>query len=101
MSAGAHEFVELRLLNGLRRGGVRLSGADMEEIERLLGGSGSSPPDRLGLAAGAAGDELGRELASVITRWQRRAESPMSNRQVADAARVVVRTCEGLHATLA
>ncbi|MDQ1505509.1 MAG: hypothetical protein QOD57_3236 [Actinomycetota bacterium] len=101
VSAGAHEFVELRLLNGLRRGGVGLPAPEMEEIERLLGGSGSSFPARLGLPAGADGHDLGRELASVIARWQRRAESPMSNRQVADAARVVVRTCEGLHAALA
>jgi hypothetical protein len=101
VSAGAHEFVELRLLNGLRRGGARLPAVDMEEIERLLGGSGPSSPARLGLPAGADGDDLDRELASVIARWQRRAESPMSNRQMADAARVVVRTCEGLHAALA
>jgi hypothetical protein len=35
-----------------------------------------------------------------MTRWRRRAENPASTRPVADAARVIVRTCEGILSSL-
>jgi hypothetical protein len=44
--------------------------------------------------------DIRRALQESIGRWQRRAESPMSSREVADAARVLIRTCEGLLVTL-
>jgi DNA-binding transcriptional LysR family regulator len=37
---------------------------------------------------------------AALDRWQGRAENPMLSRGAADACRVVVRTCEGLLATL-
>jgi hypothetical protein len=33
-------------------------------------------------------------------RWRRRGESPLSSRAVADVARQVVRSCEGILATM-
>ncbi len=56
---------------------------------------------RLGLPTEAGVDELRRAALDALAVWQRRAESPLSPRAVADAARVVVRTCEGLLAALA
>jgi len=99
--AGAHAFAELRLLNTLRAGGLTLDSAELHEAERLLGGSGTSPSARLGLPDEASAADLRRHTLEALTRWQRRAESPLSPRAVANAARVVVRTCEGLLATLA
>ncbi|MGH8904735.1 MAG: dynamin family protein, partial [Egibacteraceae bacterium] len=99
--AGAHAFAELRLLNGLRTGAVVFDADVLGEAERLLGGVGASPGVRLGLPAGADAGELRRGALEALGRWQRRTESPLSPRAVADAARVVVRTCEGLLAALA
>jgi Dynamin family len=95
ITAGAHELEELRLLNVLRAGGVALKPDDLARAERLLGGAGPSPAARLGLedpdaraVVAAASEEL--------SRWQRRAESPMASADVADAARLLARSCEAL-----
>ena len=98
--AGAHEFSELRLLSTLRAGAVKLPPDALEEAERLLGGDGGSAAARLGLAPGAGPDELRAAALDAVSRWQRRAESPMSSRAVSDAARLVVRSCEGILAGL-
>ncbi|WP_214371310.1 dynamin family protein [Pseudonocardia sp. H11422] len=98
--AGAHEFVELRMLSALRAGGIRLSADAMEDAERLLGGDGGSAASRLGLPPEAGVDELRAAALDAVVRWQRRAESPLSSRATADAARVVVRSGEGILAGL-
>jgi hypothetical protein len=98
--AVTHDFAELRLLSDLRWRVVKLPREQAEEAERLLGGQGGSPAQRLGLEAGTDPAEL-REAALVALRtWRRRAESPMAARAQADAARTVVRSCEGVLATL-
>jgi len=56
--------------------------------------------DRLDLQPGADVSETRRALQNAIGRSQRRAQSPMSSRVVADAARVLIRTCVGLLVTL-
>ncbi len=96
VTAGAHEFAEVRLLNALRQGAVKVKPAEAEEMERLLGAEGTSIPVRLGLEATAAEGEVRTALQNAIARWQRRAENPLSSRDVADAARVLIRTCEGM-----
>jgi hypothetical protein len=96
ITSGAHEFAEIRLLNALRAGGVKVKPAEAEEMERLLGAQGGALYTRLDLAPGADVSDVRRALQNAIGRWQRRAESPMSSREVADAARVLIRTCEGL-----
>lgn len=96
ITAAAHEFAEIRLLNALRAGGVKVKAQEAAEMERLLGGEGTALHTRLDLSTDADPSEIRRALQASIGRWQRRAESPMSSREVADAARVLVRTCEGL-----
>ena len=96
VTAGAHELAELRLLNGLRAGTVRVRDDEVEDLERLIGGSGGSPVERLGLDVGADPDTVRAAAAEAHARWQRRATSPMSTRETAEAAGVAVRTCEGL-----
>lgn len=97
--AGAHEFAELRLLSTLRSGAVRLPTEALDEAERLLGGEGGSAAARLGLDPAAGESELRSAALEAVTRWQRRAESPMSSRMISDIARVVVRSCEGILAS--
>ncbi len=98
--AGAHEFAELRLLSALRSKAVKLPGDSRSEAERLIGGSGGGLATRLGLDPDTDPVQLRTAVLDALGRWQRRAESPLSDRAVADAARVVVRSCEGMLAQL-
>lgn len=98
--AGAHEFAELRLLSDLRTRVVRAPADVASEAERLLGGDGSSPARRLGLPEGTDPEELRAAALDALNRWRRRAESPLTSRALAHAARVVVRSCEGILARL-
>lgn len=95
--SGAHEFVELRALNALRRGEIEVRPDEAAEIEQMLGFSGGSLHARLGLPADAALEDLRNQLLLVLGRWRRRAESPVSPLPVQEIARVVIRTCEGLY----
>jgi hypothetical protein len=97
---GAHEFAELRLLTALRSGAVKLPEEARVEAERLLGGDGGAAPARLGLDPMADPREARAGAMDALSRWRRRAENPLSSRALADTARVVVRSCEGILATL-
>ncbi|MDQ3765177.1 MAG: dynamin family protein [Actinomycetota bacterium] len=98
--AGAHEFAELRMLSALRSGAITLPKAELDEAERLLGGSGATTVARLGQPPGSGADEQRQAALEALARWRRRAENPVSGRAVADACRVVVRSCEGMVARL-
>ena len=98
--AGAHEFAELRLLSDLRGKVVKLPRELVDEAERLLGGDGGAPATRLGLAPDSPPQELRAAALDALGRWRRRAESPLSSRAMTDAARVIVRSCEGVLASL-
>ncbi|MGQ0468116.1 MAG: dynamin family protein [Sporichthyaceae bacterium] len=100
IASGAHEFAEFALLGRLRGGGVPLDPDATTEAERILGGLGHGAADRLGLEPEATPAELRAAALDALTRWRRRADNPVSIRAVADAARIVARSCEGLLATL-
>ena len=93
--AGAHEFQEMALLDALRRGVVTFRADELPDVERLLGGAGGAVTERVGLAPDAGAAEVDAALRAALARWQARAESPLSSRELADAARILVRTCEG------
>jgi hypothetical protein len=99
--AGAHEFRELRLLAELRAPDVGLPPEARADAERLLGAHGAATPNRLGLEPDADPRQLREAVIAALARWQRRAESPLSDRAASDRARVVVRSCEGMLARLA
>ncbi len=101
ITAGAHEFAELHLVSALRTGAVKLRPAELAEADLLLGAMGTDLPTRLGLPPDADTPALSNQLGLCLARWQRRAQNPLSSREVADAATVLVRTCEGLHQQLA
>ena len=101
ITASAHEFNELRLLNALRTGAVEAKPDDAATIERMLGTSGASAAARLGLAGGADNAAVAQAAQEAMQVWQQRAESPMTSKDMADAARVLIRTCEGILSELA
>lgn len=96
ISASAHEFAEVQLLNAVRAGRLALKPAEADELERLLGTVGAPASDRLGLTAGATIEEVRAEVLAGVDRWRRRAENPLTPLDVADAARSVARSYEGL-----
>lgn len=99
VEAGAHAFAELRLLNALRAGALELP--ESEAAERLLGADGSETAVRLGLDADAGQPALLARADAARQTWQKRAENPLSAKEIADASRVLVRTAEGMLAELA
>ncbi|MDG4822728.1 dynamin family protein [Asanoa sp. WMMD1127] len=98
--ASAHPFNELRVLATLRAGWLGGKPAVVEELERVIGGTGTAPHVRLDLPPDAAAGQLRSAAADALMRWQRRAENPMTAHEMAVAARVAVRSCEGLLADL-
>jgi hypothetical protein len=101
ITAGAHELEELRVLNQLRAGAIEMKPDDLADAERLLGGAGPSATVRLGLTDSATKAEIGDAATAQLSRWQRRAESPLATRDAAETARLVVRSCETILAELA
>ncbi|QUQ67638.1 hypothetical protein [Kutzneria sp. CA-103260] len=94
------DFRELRLLAALQTGRVALPSEITAEAERLLGRGGTSPASRLGFGLDDDQDLLQLAL-SVLDRWQAYASNPVWRRAQTDAAKTVVRTCEGIIDTLA
>ena len=96
ITAGAHDLVELRVLDLVRSGAIPVREEERDAVERLLGAEGARPASRLGLAADSSPAEVRAALLDTAARWQRRAENPLTQPKVADAARVLIRTCEGV-----
>jgi hypothetical protein len=94
--AGAHEFVEVRVLNELRSGELRLPDARAVELERLLGAGGHGTTARLGVAAGTPQDELRGMCTEALGRWRKLTGHPLADRSVQVAAAVATRTLEGM-----
>jgi hypothetical protein len=99
--ASAHPFNELRVLSALRAGWVTGKPAVLEDLERVIGGGGTARAQRLGLDAGTGVAEETEAAGAALARWQRRAENPMTSHELVVAARVAVRSCEGMLAELA
>jgi hypothetical protein len=98
--ASAHPFNELRVLSGLRSGWVSGKEEVVAELERVIGGAGGSTHQRLRLPEDAAGKDLSAAASDALTRWQRRAENPLTSYELQVAARVAIRSCEGMLADL-
>ena len=96
----AHEFVEVRLLTDLRTGTVGIAERLEEEMDRLLGGSGHSIARRLGVPENSSVPQLLDAAYTALDRWRRVESSPLTSREARIAARGVVRTCEGIVASL-
>lgn len=98
--ASAHPFHELRILSAIRAGWVDGKPEVIAELERLIGGGGATTHQRLGLPADADPATLTSATNEALGRWQRRAENPLTSHELSVAARVAIRSCEGMVATL-
>jgi hypothetical protein len=96
VTATAHEFVEVRVLDQLRRGLLRLPDVRSAELERLLGAGGHGVEARLGVAPGTPPEELRGVCTEALARWRRLAAHPLSDRSAQVAAAVATRTLEGM-----
>ncbi|HEY1968897.1 MAG TPA: ATP-binding protein, partial [Pseudonocardia sp.] len=94
--SGAHELVELELVEAIRSGRVRLAGGDRHAAEQLLGMAGDSPAARLGLAIDADPAAIQLAAAHQLAQWQRIASHPVTTGAVREAADFLIRTCEEL-----
>jgi len=96
----AHDFRELRLLAALHGGRTALPDPLADEARRLVGGVGTELPARLGFEREATGHELHDAVSDALRRWQEQAENHALGTGQRRAARVVVRSCEGIVAQL-
>jgi hypothetical protein len=96
----AHDFRELRLLAALHGGRTTLPDPLADEARRLVGGVGTELPARLGFEREASGHELHDAVSDALLRWQEQAENHALGTGQRRAARVVVRSCEGMVAQL-
>ena len=73
ITAGAHEFAEIRLLDTLRAGALMLTDTEKTAAYRVLGGDGAAPATRLAVDPQCPSDELHRAAIAALAQWQRRA----------------------------
>lgn len=100
--ADPHPFNEMKLLGRVRSTRFTLHRDDVNELERLLGGRGTSAADRLGVHASQATDEVVREHAlALLWKWREMATNPLVDPDTAEACRVAARSCEGILAEIA
>ncbi|WP_416061675.1 dynamin family protein [Rhodococcus indonesiensis] len=99
--ADVHGFTELRLLGRLRSTRVTLSEDDVLELQRLIGGFGIGPAQRLGLAPDATVAEIHAAGVAAVRTWRARAEHPLLDRFTANACSVAARSGEGILADVA
>jgi hypothetical protein len=94
--SGAHELVELDLLDALCSGEIRVPDDQRRAAERLLGVDGVPAWARLGRGPDAPPAELADVAAAELSRWQRAAAHPTSTAASRRLAEFLVRTCERL-----
>ena len=95
-----HSIEELRVLSAVRSGLVSARTEILDDMERLIGAHGQSPASRLGLDPNASTVELRSAGLAAIDRWRRRSENPLTAPSLVALAPSVVRSCEGLVASL-
>jgi 50S ribosome-binding GTPase len=93
LTAQAHELREARLVEALRCADIDFSETEIDRAEQLLGAA--VWPNQLGIDDEPAPDQRRDVIDREIAFWRRKAESPFTGREGADAANVLVRTVEG------
>ncbi len=92
--AGAHPFNELSTLAAVRSGWIKAKEADLADLERVLGASGTAPWQRLGIDESTPPDGITSAAIEQLGRWQRLAENPFTTHDLVTSSRVVIRTLE-------
>jgi hypothetical protein len=99
LEAASGELALLRLQHLVLAGLVELPEAEEAEIGRLS--VSGSPPERLGLPVDASGDDVREAAVAAIERWRVVAGNPLSDRRMVEAAEIVSRAYEQIHAASA
>ena len=73
----------------------------LDGLERILGCAGGATHDRIRLPPDADTAAVKSAATTALASWQQRAENPMTGHELAVAARIAVRSCEGILAELA
>jgi hypothetical protein len=98
--ADAHEFRELRLLSALRSGRVNLPREHAIDAKQLLGGSGTSVGERLGMSPDASASDTWEAAHLAAARWREQAHGRVLLPAQRRAAEVVLRSCDMVLARL-
>jgi len=93
--ADPHPFQEMKLLGRVSSTRITLRSDDRAEMERLLGGSGTTAAERLGVE-----DDLRQHALAALWKWRDYAANPLLDPDTAEACRVTARTCEWIVADL-
>jgi hypothetical protein len=93
--ADPHPFQEMKLLGRVGSPRINLRPEDRAEMERLLGGSGTTASERLGVT-----DDLRQHALTALWKWRDHAANPFFDPETAEACRVTARSCEWLVAEL-
>ena len=96
LEAGSGALSLLRLEHLVLTGLIELPEADRMELARLCGPG--SPAERLGLALEADEAEIRARALDGIARWRATAGNPLSDRRLVEAAEIVSRAYEAIHA---
>jgi predicted GTPase len=99
VEAGSEQLALLRLLHLVLTGSIEVTADERLEIDRLTGAAPSA--QRTGLAADAGPEAIRASALAAIDRWRRRAASPLSDRRTTEAADIVIRAYEQIHAATA
>lgn len=96
-SAGTHAFAELRLLATVRTDDLGLDPERLQELDRILGGSGHDAASRLDLDPQTEHDVIRDSTLEALQRWRRVAAHPLSSRPLQLAALGACRTLEEVY----
>lgn len=96
LEASSGALAMLRLQHLVLAGHLDLGDAERAEVERLsgVGGTGS----RVGLDDDASPDAVRAAALAAIERWRARAGNPLSDRRTIEAAEIISRAYEEIHA---
>lgn len=90
--ADSHALTELRVLAGLDA--LELDPPELDALERVLGGGGTSAATRFGLPPDAAPADLRAAAVRALSYWHAQLAEPMLDAATARAYRAAVRSCE-------
>jgi hypothetical protein len=93
--ADPHPFQEMKLLGRVSSSRINLRAEDRSEMERLLGGSGTTAAERLGVD-----DDLRQHALAALWKWRDYAANPLLDSDTVEACRVTARSCEWIVADL-
>ena len=96
LEAASGELALLRLQHLVLAGHVDLSPAERAEVDRVSGATDLAT--RAGVAAGATPDEVQAAAIEGVERWRRRAGDPLADRRTVEAADIMSRAYEEIHA---